>query len=810
MSEAFPNPYDPPAEREEPRPSHDESEEDELNRAIRESLAFEAQSKERELREEDEALQAALAASRDEETRRRAQEQHNLLQERLAMEQSRQEARRREAEHQRQALLEMEILEQSRREHEAAMRFRQSMTPPRQSVVDQSAEESLLWLGARNSGGSTPRLGAMTPPPVASSSGRPLGRTEPRSPPSYAPRDGPHYMPNPFEASATPTAPAAPSRQPSLPNPYDAPDAARAPPTGAGVERQPSLPNPYEPPAPAEPAERAPAPESGALRADADEASSTSSITASESESELPPTLPAPPPSRYEAALAAAQAEYENESEDSWADESVGEEQLWRVPARAAAPDDEEEEANEAVHTAYDEAIARSDAHESRGAGTLLPEREDQATPQGVRGDEAPRAPSAPMIPFSPLRPRRQASDTQPVRAPPAPPSPTTVAPLQMDAPAEAREEPAPAYALDDQPFSARDPYDERAAAPTSLDRSSSRASSERRPSVFGEPYPPENASGQPALRGVQFGFADTPYALELYATPSAPAPLYARPELSLDPQIPHEGAASSEERLQLFFPEHVVLRTQSERPWFVVRAYSWKVLLQALAWYGHSTLGAEAPGMRLQPEIVFCMPRRLDQPHNAVPTFVSLAMGLAVPAPRLGSTQALETYAARLGAQISTASLAQHTLALPTDLVTFAQTLFSAPQLSSAPALRELRQAIARHDEWLDTRRSELAQRQRMHPKDAGGPVDRAESLEWSMLHHQLSLQQHPGALPAEAPADVPTGHREHFRQRVKKKLARWGGHAPDQDLSAWITPYDLSQHGPPASDAHASPIPR
>ena len=817
MSEAFPNPYDPPAERAEPRAQPFEDEDEELSRAIRESLALEAEAKERARREEQEALQVAIAASRDEESRRREREQQALEQERKALEQSRQEARRREAEMQRQALLEMEILEQSRREHEAAMQFREFREPPqpqRRSTIDRNAEESLLWLDAprgSSSGSTRSSATSVTPTAAASSSGRTLDHADPGPPPSYTPRESMHSprpptLPTP-PVAAPPAAPPAPERQESFPNPYEL-LAAPQPPAGADTGRAPLL-NPFLQDERALSPTQMPAASPSAGPAEPDSPSSSSSFTVSSTASHAPPELPPPPQSRYEAALAAAAAaeQQDAESEDSWA-ESTGDERLWRAPVHDEDEEEEEEEYDASTRTAYDEALARSNVSLD---GTAPNEGLPTAASEEADDDEAHRIPIAPLVPtqvpIAPLQPRRWSEERE-------------LRPTPADAP-DAEASPASAYALDAQPWT-ESPAPSQAADAASLrsqDRSSSRASSERRPGVFGEAFPPENASGQPALRGVQFGFADSPYALELYATPTASAPLYARPDLSLDPHVPAPPPGSVEEHSQLFFPERVTLASGPGRVWFAVRTYSWKVLLQALAWYGHAVMGAAAPGARLQPEIAFCMPRRVEAPHVGAPTFVSLAMGLAAgPALPAASIQPLEAYAARLGGAITPVSLAQHAVALPTDLMTFAQTLFSAPQLSSAPALRELRQTIARHDEWLLTRRDELVLRARAHAgQPSAGALDRAEALEWSLLQHQLSLLQPPGApvgAPVESPVDaLPSGHREHFRQRVRKKLARWGGgHARDEDLATWITPYDLAQHGhAPADPARdASPMPR
>ena len=100
MSESFPNPFDPPAVPP-PRALESTDEDAELSRALQESLAFEKAECERRRMAEDEALEAAIRASHEEETRRMHDKEKRERQEQEILERSRAEAfreqRRREA-----------------------------------------------------------------------------------------------------------------------------------------------------------------------------------------------------------------------------------------------------------------------------------------------------------------------------------------------------------------------------------------------------------------------------------------------------------------------------------------------------------------------------------------------------------------------------------------------------------------------------------------------------------------------------------------------------------------------------------------
>lgn len=286
-------------------------------------------------------------------------------------------------------------------------------------------------------------------------------------------------------------------------------------------------------------------------------------------------------------------------------------------------------------------------------------------------------------------------------------------------------------------------------------------------------PYPPEYAEGQPALRGVQFGTAMHAYAVDLCA-PSG-APLYPTPDLASECCMPPEH--------MLYFPDVIELGT--ERPYFVLRAYSWKMLLQAMAWHGKTRI--EAPSTSLYLHVALSVPRRADTPPFASPSFALLALStLSQP---LLKTPQMASFCKERHSSLTCVPLVSHPLALPTDLVTLAHTLFSAPQLSHASSLRELHQAITVEDDWLETRSQCLPL--------SSAPLLRA--LEQQCLHQQLTLHQHP-LEPLQGSQDTPP-HREHFRDRMRRKLSRWNvasNVAPEEDLATWITPYDLTSEPP------------
>ncbi|WFD35110.1 hypothetical protein MCUN1_001959 [Malassezia cuniculi] len=308
-------------------------------------------------------------------------------------------------------------------------------------------------------------------------------------------------------------------------------------------------------------------------------------------------------------------------------------------------------------------------------------------------------------------------------------------------------------------------------------------------------PYPLENTDGQPALRGVQFGWAANAFSLELYAQPQGHAHLYPVPELERDPTVPSAPAAplgAEDLPYSVYFPGSIRLSrvetgaNAASLPWFVIRAYSWRILLRALAWYGKSIVSGHVNDT-LHIEIGFVTPRKSD---IKAPAHVSLAMCTGSPAQQRVRWEALEAYSKAGGSTLTTVSLAAHQLALPTDLVTLAQSLYSAPHLSNAPALRELKQAILRHDEFVEARSTFLSSCARSRS------LTLAEELEFGFINNQLSLQADPTVPGSEAPKeDVDGGgHREYLLHRMRRRLARWQSSVPDEDeLATWVTPFDL-----------------
>ncbi|WFD24488.1 hypothetical protein MEQU1_003190 [Malassezia equina] len=284
--------------------------------------------------------------------------------------------------------------------------------------------------------------------------------------------------------------------------------------------------------------------------------------------------------------------------------------------------------------------------------------------------------------------------------------------------------------------------------------------------------YPPAYVPGQPALRSVQFGAAYEPYPLELRAPHGAV--LYPTLDLSSAPQLPTKET-------QLRFPN--VIELGEAQPFFVVRAYSWKVLLQALAWHGTTTIQASSGSMYLH--VAFTVPKRADIPSFAAPSLVTLALGTSAE-PAAPASSGLAASCALYHVPVLAVPLVAHPLALPTDLVTLAQSLFTAPQLSSAPALRELKQVIARHGEWLDARSHAMASRTHTSPSSS-------EMLELRLLSHQLTLLGHSVTAPDAVESEG--NHRDALRTRMRRTLARWNSAnvGNDEDLATWITPYNV-----------------
>ena len=127
------------------------TEDEELSRALRDSLAFEQEDIRRRQEEDEALLEAVLRASKADHARQLRELEEHQKREREIIEESRHEAyrdqRRREAELQRHALLEMEIMEQSRREHEQRLHAHSTTSPVHTVTAEHDPEmENLLWL----------------------------------------------------------------------------------------------------------------------------------------------------------------------------------------------------------------------------------------------------------------------------------------------------------------------------------------------------------------------------------------------------------------------------------------------------------------------------------------------------------------------------------------------------------------------------------------------------------------------------------------------------------------------------------------
>jgi len=415
-----------------------------------------------------------------------------------------------------------------------------------------------------------------------------------------------------------------------------------------------------------------------------------------------------------------------------------------------------------------------------------------QPPPPSSPPPESPQARQRPLPQPPQARVPAASAAGTPFAAQQAPAEPPAPAPPETMASATSRRAPAA-----DEPASAwPNPY-ERPSAPVRSETRSSAAQLGAAPPMPGRElspgdtgseneasgqapgnvYPPEYADGQPALRGVQFGWADSPFATELWATPGMNDVLFQTPELPSLPITP-----LGDEQPAVHFPGTIDLDTPA---WFVLRAYSWRILLQAMAWYGKTSVVGSG---KLTMEIAFSIPRRGDLP--ATGAHVSLAMHAAPARPMPGSSDALEAFCRTHQATPSLVSLAEHELVLPTDLVTLAHSLYSAPQLSTATALRELSVLITHQDEWLDARRRVLRA-----PHAGMSPLER---LEHGFMHNKLTTLASPVDSVEEAPDqgdDDGGSHRDHLRQRVRKHLARWQqpANASDEELATWITPFDL-----------------
>lgn len=777
MDEEFPNPFAPKADEARPSDARDEAShsrgdgqndlqsscdgDDDLARALRESLAVQEDDARKRQAEEDALLEAALRAS--EADHAREQREKAAQQRRIAeiIEESRREAyrerRRREAEQQRHAILEMEIMEQSRREHEQRQ---QRMNAPMHIDLHERREpeaemEELLWLRSRQSistPGSTSSRVVSQPESCSEASAIPAPALAPPafevpadSPPKYEDLNlDPALSSRSMEsagqdASRANRASELDPSNPHRPEPYESNSFLQNPfPDTYHINQNPVPVNrPHDPLPEAQselpeslfPAQNAPT--NTILSTDLPHGSETQ-------ETDLSPTDPGPTPrtslplSRYEQMF----GRYDSE------DEPEPPEAISHSPKSPWSSDDEESQHGHSATEMSSAGVVPVAVSPPNAAERLLavPSPRSHVPPSSV-----PAAPSPPVA-FETHRPAPSSSTV-------ALPHTSAAVPPLMRAPA------TPGSTAVQSPVVLESPMQASAASSSPVTAAQTSVPA----------FPPDFCPGQPALRGVQFGVARHAYAVAL-TTPSG-APLYPTPDLAAESCMPPHQ--------RLVFPDTIDLATQ---PYFVVRTYSWKLLLQAMAWHGKTVV--TAPRGKLYLHVAISVPRRSDNAAFMSPSFAALAFS-SIEQPLVKSPQ-LEAFCREQGASLSCVSLVAHPLGVPTDLVTLTQTLFSAPQLSHAPALRELRQVIAAEDEWLDARAHHVPA-----SSTASSPLN---ALEQQCIHQQLSLHQHP-LMPVGDTHEAP--HREHFRERVRRTFSRWNASnvAPDEDLAAWITPYDVSQ---------------
>lgn len=790
------------------------TEDEELSRALRDSLAFEQEDIRRRQEEDEALLEAVLRASKADHARQLRELEEHQKREREIIEESRHEAyrdqRRREAELQRHALLEMEIMEQSRREHEQRLHAHSTTSPVHTVTAEHDPEmENLLWL--RNHPPSTSTSTSLSarsslagPPDTASNPSSVAeyhamaGSIPHESPPKYE-----DEFPNPFDSQTSTAAMGSADPLSSATNPIS--------PTGHVLDSAVPSPRPLSSPVPPSSAaltdEDAPPPVSrgpthtlsryeqlfgrheddwddASFRSDSPESPAPSSGWGSEVESSEAEAREVPGERPTTDFMSSTRAESMPESE--WAQHASGIDltsstaplRLGNVPQPTTMRSDIPLTSQPSGPMPHADA-AHAETPRARSPHVVTPHAETPPL-EAVRSGEQHPGPS-------PLRtPPATQSQFQPPLGGPSPlsrpPSYTPLAGTSANTPPITT---PPLNTPPPNPLPLRTPPGEATQSPK-LPRASPRHSphTTKDTNLPKTPYPPEYAEGQPALRGVQFGTAMHPFSLEL-STPRGVA-LYPSPDLSTECVLPQAAEH------MLYFPDTIELGPPN-RPYFVIRAYSWKLLLQAMAWYGKTVVRAQ--NGRLFLHVAICVPWRTDKPSFTSPAFVCLALSTDNTCATKNPT--MESFCKSRQSSLTCVSLVSHPLLLPTDLVTLAQSLFSAPQLSSAPALRELKQAIASQDEWLESRAQYFSSRSASNAASSPAPVDHLTMFEQQCLQHRLSLLHHPILSTGELDAQVQMPqHREHFRERVRRTFSRWNmsNVAPEEDLAAWITPYDVS----------------
>ncbi|KDN53511.1 hypothetical protein K437DRAFT_265578 [Tilletiaria anomala UBC 951] len=339
----------------------------------------------------------------------------------------------------------------------------------------------------------------------------------------------------------------------------------------------------------------------------------------------------------------------------------------------------------------------------------------------------------------------------------------------------------------------------------------------------------------QKTPESVDWGYASSPFDTKLYASP--------------------QSMTVSESKQ--YFPTVITLRAHDGNPdaraaraapaqtyYFVIRAQTWKALLRAMAWFGNTRIEAgpeevveaatsaataeskagpgvqearpltDAGACKLMIDLEFVTPQRWDvslapivpegthgvqgSNGNDKPAFVAVCLSLVqhrsaeVSSVLAFNNRKLDTMYLQHGSARRAVILPQRPPPLPISVVDLAQRMhgahaFSAacPSISSssnmAASPRDLHNAIEKHDvKFFGKRRKEAGN------KGQGG----------SRAH--LTVSDDPTGMHIAATGAVSERTAlERMKGAVKKLAKRRDDHELNEDLSTWITPFDLSEYG-------------
>ncbi|EST10151.2 hypothetical protein PSEUBRA_000563 [Kalmanozyma brasiliensis GHG001] len=359
---------------------------------------------------------------------------------------------------------------------------------------------------------------------------------------------------------------------------------------------------------------------------------------------------------------------------------------------------------------------------------------------------------------------------------------------------------------------------------------------------------------GQRALAGVDFGYSSLPFApkLDKSSLPSGAS--------SSSPSTPSTGPASAATSRSLF-PPSIELTSVTKvagkddlanGSFFVIRAPSWKSLLRAIAWYGNTRVEpspeqvAAASDRRsrcvLRAEVEFITPTRVDVghgvgeharaslttgvlPRNPSPAHVSLCLSI-LPGEASAwlkseeyalvrrESRRLDAWYAGKGSTRRLIQLARQPPSLPAPLVQIAQMLHASHTFSAAcpssgstarHSPRDLHHAIERHDQgFVQKQKAWLAASNALaNPTDKRASVQSGTSPDEDDEDDDDDVDFGDFSLLADGSFDaqdkVLMGKRQRLKAKVKRRLGKRSGdgRVVDEDLAAWITPFDVSQHG-------------